>query len=173
MKKVIRYSVLAAILIAMAGFNSCNKNDDDGFKKRKLSTEELKLVGTWGVYWNGGVAYRFFDDGTYILYYHFTSSPDARAKGYWSLSDGLLKYKAQWSTQTNTNTAGYFEEFGYQWTPWGGWEEGENNIRFGIQDGNSSYAGREYFDILWSNGSFDISTDRYIKDNVGGSVKGM
>ena len=167
-----KVAILFVYLAITVVFTNCDKKDNDGDGKRKISAEEQQLVGTWGVYWDGGLVYRFYNDGTYIFYAHFTSFADMRARGFWSLTDGLLKCKAQWGRQTNKDTAGYIEEFGYVWTPWGEFETFEYNIRFGIEDISPSYMGKEYFDILRGS-SFDKPMDRFIKDNVGGSVNGM
>ncbi len=135
--------------------------------KRTLNSEEKKIVGTWGVYFDGSQVYKFYNDGTYIMVSHFTSFPDMRARGFWSINNGILTKTAQYSRQTNKDTAGYFEEWGYIWTPWGNWETSTRTVRFGVDTaGVTSYPGKQYFDE-YTGSSFNIGTCRFIKDLVG------
>jgi len=135
--------------------------------KRILNSAEKKLVGTWGIYWDGNIVYRFNADGTYICYSHFSMFTDSRTRGFWSIKNGVLTRTAQWSYQTNKDTKGYIEEWGYVWTPWGKWETYTNLVRFGTEDSSSSFSGRRYVDIYKSESSFDKSLNRYIIDRVG------
>ena len=131
---------------------------------RVLNADEKKLVGTWGVYWDGSQVYKFYADGTYIGYHHFTSFQDMRQRGSWSINNGVLTLKAQWSRQTDRNTEGYYEEFGRVWSPWGKWETSVCNIRFGVDQ--NSFEGKQCIDLM-SDGNFYLQTDRFIKDRVG------
>jgi len=135
--------------------------------KRSLNSAEQKLVGTWGMYFDGTTIYKFNADGTYICYSHFYSFTDMRAWGFWSIKNGVLTRTAQWSYQTNKDTAGYIEEWGYTWTPWGEWETFSYLVRFGTEDESSSYRGKQYVDIYKSESNFSKGTQRYIKDLVG------
>jgi len=132
---------------------------------RVLTAEEKKLVGTWGSFFDGSQVYKFYADGTYIGYHHFTSFADMRQRGSWSINNGVLTLTAQWSSQTDKNTNGYFEEFGYVWSPWGKWETSTKKIKFGTDQ--SSFAGKQCLDFIDAHDTFQIQTDRYIKDRVG------
>ena len=139
--------------------------------RRALNSEEKKLVGTWGNYFDGNTVYKFYNNGTYIMYAHFTSFSDMRARGFWSINNGMLTKTAQWSRQTNRDTAGYIEEWGYIWTPWGNWETSMKSIRFGIDEaGETSFPGRQYFDEDYDQEGFRMSINRYIKDRIGSSI---
>ena len=174
-----KVAIIVACLAVTAIFAACDKtNDDNGGgkkpnddetnddEKRELSVEEQKLVGTWGAQWDGSVVYRFYDNGSYILYAHYTSFNDMRARGYWTLKNGVLTCNAQWSTQTNTNIAGYFEEWGYAWTPWSDWETNVKEIVFGVVS-TGSYAGKEYFEY------YHYEWTAFIKDRIGSGILGM
>ena len=133
--------------------------------KRVLNKDEQKLVGTWGSYFDGGQVYRFYADGTYIAYHHFTSFADMRQRGFWSINNGVLTCISQWSSQTDRDTYGYYEEFGYVWSPWGDVEIWTHKIGFTIDQ--NSFAGKQCFDFLDAHDEFQLQTDRYIKDRVG------
>jgi len=133
--------------------------------KRVLSSTEQKLVGVWGNYFDGTQVLKFNADGTYIGYFHFTLGTDMRARGFWSIKNGMLYRVAQWGYQTNKDTAGYIEEWGYTWTPWGEWEPSDYKVRFGIDDG--SFKGKEYVDIYKNESNFSKGSQRYIRGRVG------
>ncbi|MCL2788556.1 MAG: InlB B-repeat-containing protein [Micrococcales bacterium] len=135
--------------------------------ERALSSVEKKLVGTWGIYWDGGTVYRFYGDGTYIMYAHFTMFNDMRARGFWSIDKDVLTLVAQWSTAYSSYSDGYFEEWGYYWRPWGEPETAVYGVRFGVADADSSFAGKDYVDLLRPNSEFETAMNRYIRDRIG------
>jgi len=140
--------------------------------KRVLNSAEKRLVGTWGSYYDGNSVYLFRADGTFFHYDHpdYSNFSDSMWRGYWSIKNGKITRTFQWCDQTNKDTKGYFEEFGYAWTPWSKWETSVNNIlisKFGSD--HTGYPGKEYIEMYRIGDPSGESTRQFIRDRVGSS----
>jgi len=119
-------------------------------------TDDLRIIGDWFVWWDGNSSWKFYEDGAFIRYNHFTGNfRDSRVQGFYSYKNGVLWGTAQWSYATHAG-----------WEDWGFWENfSYHKAEIGIVDSDSSFAGKEFLSIYRTeNSTPSVASDIFVKD---------